>query len=189
MSLAARGSSADSERRRGYFLLAVLAVSAAFYLLFGWEAGSDALDSDTTSLLAGWKMMRQGQTLDRWMLATPKFLPVVLDGALFEFGGFSTVLARSVLSTAMIAVSVAALVHSIAGVWPAALSAGFVLLNGQMLILTMSGNSAILGAGFVAAALLAFHAHGTRGNRLAGIGLYTGATARRAVNPPQVVRG
>lgn len=179
MSSSVEGSNRTAEFRRRYFVLAVLIATFGIYALFGWQAGSDALDSDTTSLLVGWEMMRNGQTLDRWVLATPKFLPVVLDGALFEIGGFPAVLARSVLSMALLAAAGAAFVYSIAGPWAAALAAGFLLLNGQMLILTMGGNSSILGAAFVAAALLAFHAGDAARNRLAGLGcLFAAGLAR-----------
>lgn len=174
------GGAAIAEQSCGrYFVLAVIFATCGVYALFGWQAGSNAIDTDTTSLLVGWEAMCNGQTLERWVLATPKFLPVVLDGALYEFGGFPAVLARSVLSMAVLAAAGAAFAYSIGGAWAGALAAGFVLLNGQMLILTMAGNSSILGTGFVAAALLAFLAADSRSNQLAGmLCLFAAALAR-----------
>ena len=80
---------------------------------------------------------------------------------------------------AMLVAAGAVFVYSIAGPWAAALAAAFLLFNGQTLILTMGGNSSILGAGFVAGALLAFHAGDSARNRLAGMGcLFAAGLAR-----------
>jgi len=158
---------------------AAAAAALLFYGILAWDVGADALDSDTTSLLAGWKLIRNGEILERWSLAAPKFLPVVLDGALYELAGFRAVLARSLLAGIVIAAAGAAFTARCSGRIPGLLAAGLLLLHGQIVTLTFGANSTILGAAFLMAALLSFRWYPQRAPVLGGLAmLFCAALAR-----------
>ena len=136
--------------------VAVFFAALAFYLITGWDIGADALDSDTLSLVLQWKLIRDGVVLENWTLSTPKFLPVVVDGALYELGGDTAVLARSLVTSSMLVALAAAFAHLTFG-WQASLAAAGLLLLGRTTFSSAyGGNSTILYATFLLGAALCF---------------------------------
>ncbi|MDA1314959.1 MAG: hypothetical protein O2968_16640 [Acidobacteria bacterium] len=157
----------------------VFLAALGFYLIAGWDIGADALDSDTLSLVLQWKLVRSGVVLDDWILSTPKFLPVVVDGALYELGRDGAVLARSLLTSALLIALAAAFVHLVAG-WQASLAAaGLLLLNRTTFTAAFGGNSTALYTTFLIASALCFVKWPSRRPVVAGLLLLFGASLTR----------
>ncbi|NJN83285.1 MAG: hypothetical protein HC802_14050 [Caldilineaceae bacterium] len=148
---------------------AVFFSALAFYLLAGWDIGADALDSDTLSMVLQWRLIGNGVVLDHWNLSTPKFLPVVLDGSLFELGGYGAVLARSLLTSALLIALATAFVHRAAG-WQASLAAaGLLVTNRATFGSAFGGNSTVLYTTFLLGAALCFLAWPSRRAVIGGL--------------------
>ncbi len=136
--------------------VAVFFAALACYVLAGWDIGADALDNDTLSLVLQWKLIRDGALLDEWILSTPKFLPVVVDGALFELGGDHAVLTRSLITSSLLVALAAAFAHLTLG-WQASLATAGLLLFGRTTFSSaFGGNSTILYATFLAGSAVCF---------------------------------
>jgi hypothetical protein len=159
--------------------VAVFVASLAFYVIAGWDIGADALDSDTLSLVLQWKLIRDGALLDDWILSTPKFLPVVVDGALYELGGEGAVFARSLVTSSLLVALAAAFAHLTLG-WQASLAAAGLLLFGRTTFSSaFGGNSTILYAAFLLGAAVCFLQWPSRRALIAGLLLLFGASLTR----------
>ena len=158
----------------------VVFVSAlAFYAIAGWDIGADALDSDTLSLVLQWQLVRDGVVLDDWILSTPKFLPVVVDGSLYQFGGVGAVLARSLLTSALLVALAAAFAHLTLGWQASVATAGLLLLNRTTFTSAFGGNSTALYATFLVGAALCFLRWPSRRPVIAGLLLLFAASLTR----------
>lgn len=159
--------------------MAVFVAALAFYVIAGWDVGADALDSDTLSLVLQWKLIRDGVVLDDWILSTPKFLPVVVDGALYELGGDSAVFARSLVTSSLLVALAAAFAHLTLR-WQASLAAaGLLLFNRTTFSSAFGGNSTILYATFLVGAAVCFLKWPSRRAAIAGLLLLFGASLTR----------
>ena len=159
--------------------IAVFFTAVAFYLIAGWDVGEDALDSDTLSLVLQWKLIRTGVVLDDWILSTPKFLPVVVDGPLYELGRGGAVLARSLLTSSLLVALAAAFVHMAAGRQASLAAAGLLLLNRTIFTTAFGGNSTALYTTFLIGSALCFVKWPSRRPVVAGLLLLFGASLTR----------
>jgi hypothetical protein len=151
----------------------------AFYLVAGWDIGADVLDSDTLSLVLQWQLVRDGVVLDDWILSTPKFLPVVLDGPLYQLGRDGAVLGRSLLTSALLVALAATFAHLAVG-WQAGLvTAGLLLLSRTTFASAFGGNSTALYVTFLAGAALCFLKWPSRRPVVAGLLLLFTASLTR----------
>ena len=161
------------------FAAAVFFAALAFYVIAGWDVGADALDSDTLSLALQWKLIREGTVLDEWVLSTPKFLPVVVDGPLYELGGDRAVLTRSLMTSSLLVALGAAFAHLTLG-WQAGLVAASLLLCGRVTFTSaFGGNSTILYMTFLLGAAVCFLKWPSRRALFAGLLLLFGASLAR----------
>ena len=159
--------------------VAVFIAALAFYVIAGWGIGADALDSDTLSLVLQWKLIRNGVVLDDWILSTPKFLPVVVDGTLYELGGDGAVFARSLVTSSLLVALAAAFAHLALG-WQASLATAGLLLFGRTTFSSaFGGNSTILYATFLVGAAVCFLKWPSRRAMFAGLLLLFAACLTR----------
>ena len=159
---------------------AVAVAAVCFYALVGADIGAGALDSDTLSLVVSWNLLREGVAVDHWQLAVPKLLPIVLDGLSYEIGGLPAVLARSVLTSALM---VAAAFWFLGRAYSAAagvIVGVFLLADRALWEGTFGGNSTVLFLlCLLGAAATLLDEHGAEVNVDAGVWLIAAALVRQ----------
>ncbi len=158
--------------------MAVAAVCA--YLIVGAEIGAGALDSDTLSLLVGWDLLREGVAVDNWQMAVPKFLPIIVDGLAYEMAGLPGVLARSVVTSALVVSAGFWLLTRAYSAAAGAVFAVFLLANRAMWEGTFGGNSTVLFLlCLLGAAVMLLRERGPEVNEHAGLWLVLAALVRQ----------
>ena len=150
------------------------------YLIVGAEIGAGALDSDTLSLLVGWDLLREGVAVDNWQMAVPKFLPIIVDGIAYEMAGLPGVLARSVVTSALVVSAGFWLLTRAYSAAAGAVFAVFLLANRAMWEGTFGGNSTVLFLlCLLGAAVMLLRERGPEVNEHAGLWLVLAALVRQ----------
>ena len=160
--------------------LGVALAAAAVYSVAGLSVGSGALDSDTLSLVVAWDLLREGVAVDHWQMAVPKFLPIIVDGLAYEMGGLPGVLARSVLTSALVVAAGFWFLSRAYSAAAGAVFAVFLLANRAMWEGTFGGNSTVLFLlCLLVAAVMLLRERGGEVNEDAGVWLVLAALVRQ----------